>query len=92
MTGMLSLPDMNLIRTSKYLKELVRAVAKLELLESELEVAKAELTTSHRLQIRDRATHAEEVARAKVENQLMEKEPMLSQEHLQAERDKYTRN
>ena len=49
-----------------------RTVGKMEILENELNAAKSEMTVSHRLQIRDRATDAE-VARAKAEIQLIEK-------------------
>ena len=65
-----------------------RAVAKMEFYENEMTAMKSAMSVNQRLQMRDRANDAE-VARARVEVQLLEKELEMSQHYLQESRDAY---
>ena len=65
-----------------------RAVAKMEFFENKMEAMQSEMSVNQRLQIRDRTNDAE-LARAKMEIQLLEQELKNSQRHLSETRDKY---
>ena len=65
-----------------------RAVAKMEFYESKMTAMQSEMSVNQRLQIRDRANDAD-IARARIEVQLLEKELEMSQHYLSETRAAY---
>ena len=65
-----------------------RAVAKMEFYESKMTAMQSEMSINQRLQIRDQTNDAE-LARARIEVQLLQKELGMYQQHLSETRDMY---